>query len=152
VIARWPGVTRPGTTSPWPVSSTDHFPTILEAAGLPALPDQHRDGVSFVPAMKNPSADNPERPLFWHYPHWGNQGGTPGAAVRLGDWKLIKWFWGKPPELFNLADDPGEQHNLAGKQPQKLAQLTGLLERFHRDTGALMPAENPQHRKPFDKW
>jgi len=152
VIARLPGVTKPGTTSAWPVTSTDHFPTILEAAGLPALPDQHKDGVSFVPALKSATATNPGRPIFWHYPHWGNQGGTPGAAVRLGDWKLIEWAWGKDPELFNLSKDPGEKNNLARKNPEKLKELTGLIDTFHIDTKALMPGKNPKPKLPFKKW
>jgi arylsulfatase A-like enzyme len=107
LIVRLPGVTKPGSTTPWIVTSTDYFPTILAAAGLPPLPNQHRDGRSFLPALQKPSATNFDRPVFWHYPHWGNQGGTPGSAVRLGDWNLIRWAWGKTPELFNLADDPG---------------------------------------------
>lgn len=152
VIVRWPGVTKPGSTSTWPVTSTDHFPSILEAAGLPVLPDQHRDGVSFVPALRDSSATNPTRPLFWHYPHWGNQGGTPGSAVRLGDWKLIDWSWGKDPELFNLAEDPGEQHNLAEDDPDKLAELMRKLDALRADTKAIMPTRNPSLKEPFRKW
>ena len=94
----------------------------------------------------------PERPLFWHYPHWGNQGDTPGAAVRLGDFKLIEWYWGKNPELFNLADDPSEQQNLAEDHPDKVAELTMLLKSFRRDTQAVMPGINPNPESPFTKW
>jgi arylsulfatase A-like enzyme len=152
VIVRWPGVTKAGTTSAWPVTSTDHFPTILEAAGLPLLPAQHRDGSSFAPALKDPAAQPPDRPLFWHYPHWGNQGGTPGAAVRRGEWKLIEWYWGKEAELFNLTNDPGEQHNLARANPAKVAELKDLLRNFRADTEALMPTTNPAAKSPFNKW
>jgi len=147
-----PGVTTPGSSSAWPVTSTDYFPTILEAAGLPLLPAQHRDGVSFLPAVEDLAATPEDRPLFWHYPHWGNQGGTPGAAVRLGNWKLIDWYWGKDQELFNLADDPGEQTNLAAKHPEKAVELRGLLDTFRGDTAAVMPAKNPHFTQPFDAW
>lgn len=152
VIVRMPGVTTPGSSSGWLVTSTDYFPTILEAAGLPLLPAQHCDGVSFVAALKGSAPERSDRPLFWHYPHWGNQGGIPGAAVRQGDWKLIEWYWGKEPELFNLADDPGEQSNLAGSQPEKLRELKTLLDRFCTDTAAIMPAVNPDPQQPFEKW
>ena len=63
--------------------------------------------------------------------------------MRLGDWKLIEWYWGKEPELFNLADDPGEQTNLATRHPDKAAELQGLLDDFRADTAAIMPAVNP---------
>ena len=152
LLVRLPGVTTPGSSSAWPVTSTDSFPTILAAAGLPLLPAQHRDGVSFLPAVEDPAATPGDRPLFWHYPHWGNQGGTPGAAVRLGDWKLIDWYWGKDQELFHLADDPGEQINLAAKHPEKAVELRGLLDTFRGDTAAVMPARNPDPRQPFDTW
>lgn len=151
-IVRWPGITPGDAATSWPVTSTDIYPTILEAANLPLLPQQHMDGQSFFTAMKNPSQTNPERTLFWHYPHWGNQGGTPGAAVRRGDWKLIQSFWGKPPELFHLGTDPGEQENLAEKNPEMLTELQKRLAELQADTKALMPHPNPEATEPFDNW
>jgi arylsulfatase A-like enzyme len=152
VIVRWPGASPGGSTSSWPVISTDFFPTILDAAGLPAMPEQHMDGASFVPALKNPPATRPERALYWHFPHWGNQGGIPGSAVRLGDWKYIEWAWHKPAELFHLGKDPGERHNVAEDQPEVVAKLKKILAGFHSDTKALMPIPNPNARQPFEKW
>jgi arylsulfatase A-like enzyme len=70
------------------------------------MPEQHIDGVSFVDVLKNPSSKHERAPLFWHYPHWGNQGGIPSSAIRDGDWKLIVFYFKKEPELYNLADDP----------------------------------------------
>ena len=152
VLVRWPGVTKPGSTSAWPITSTDHFPTILDAAGLPAEPEQHCDGVSYTAALTDAAATNEARPLFWHYPHWGNQGGTPGAAVRLGDYKLIEWYWGKEAELFDLRNDPGEMDNIASQQPAKVGELQQLLEEFRRETQAVMPGINPSPQTPFTKW
>ncbi len=151
-IVRWPGGAAKGAASPWMVTSTDVFPTILEAAGLPMLPDQHKDGASFLAALKNPAATHDERPLYWHFPHWGNQGGTPGAAVRLGDWKLIDWFWGKPAELFHLGQDAGERSNVANEHPEVVAKLRNVLDQFHQETQAIMPATNPNPKLPFEKW
>lgn len=152
VIVRWPGVTPKAATSSWLVTSTDFFPTILDAAGLPMLPSQHQDGRSFVAALKKPAATNSERTLFWHYPHWDNQGGIPGAAIRRGNWKLIQWFWRKSPELFHLGDDPGEHQNLAENNPEILADLQKVLAGFQADTKALMPDPNPNPKQPFDNW
>jgi arylsulfatase A-like enzyme len=72
--------------------------------------------------------------------------------VRRGDWKLIQWFWGKPPELFHLGRDPGERENLAEKHPEVLADLQKTLKQYQADTKALMPHPNPDAKMPFDKW
>jgi arylsulfatase A-like enzyme len=151
-IVRWPGVTPKAAATSWAVNSTDIYPTILDAAALPPLPDQHKDGQSFLAALRDPARTNPDRALFWHYPHWGNQGGTPGAAVRRGDWKLIEWFHGKRPELFHLGKDPGERMNVADQHPKVLAALRKAISAFQADTKALMPHPNPDAGKPFNKW
>ena len=75
-----PGIARPGTLCNTPVTGADFYPTILELAGLPARPKQHEDGVSLVPLLKGGSIST--RPLFWHYPHYGNQGGEPSSIIR----------------------------------------------------------------------
>ena len=152
VIVRWPGVAPSGTTSPWFVTGTDFYPTTLEAAGLDLLPDQHMDALSFAPALKNPEAEMPDRDLYWHFPHWGNQGGYPGAAIRRGDWKYIHYFWGKAPELFHLGDDPGERNNLAMQHPDIALELHNALHELHRETDAIMPTLNPEAPLDFKRW
>ena len=69
-----------------------------------AAPEQHLDGVSLVPLLKG--GEIRQRTLFWHYPHYGNQGGAPCGFVRDGDWKLIEWYEDGRRELYNLRDDP----------------------------------------------
>ncbi|MCH7224908.1 sulfatase [Haloferula sp. A504] len=152
LIVRWPGKGKAGATCDAPVISTDFYPTILEACGLDPLPEQHVDGTSFAKLLKNPEAGHDRAPLFWHYPHWGNQGGIPSSAIRDGDWKLIDFYWKKSPELYHLADDPGERTNLADKHPEKLAELQAKLEAFRKDTDALPPSVNPDAKPGFDKW
>ncbi len=154
LLVRWPGVTKPGSTCHTPLISTDFFPTILEATGLPALPKQHLDGTSFASLLKDPSADlKTDRALYWDYPHWGNQGGTPGAALREGDWKLIAFDYLKGSELYNLADDPGEQHNLAEKEPERLKAMQAKLEALRTSTGAFRTSPNPDFDPTkFQKW
>jgi arylsulfatase A-like enzyme len=65
------------------VIGTDFYPTILQLAGLPLRPQQHVDGVSLVPLLEG--GQLAARPLFWHYPHYGNQGGEPSSIIRDGD-------------------------------------------------------------------
>ncbi|MFI4862271.1 MAG: sulfatase [Phycisphaerales bacterium JB063] len=144
-IVRWPGHTQAGDTSAYPILSTDFYPTLLAMCGLDPLPQQHVDGINLAPSM-NPyrSSQGPARPLFWHYPHYGNQGGSPGSAVRAGDWKLIRFYEpGKNAELYNLRDDIGEQHNLAESNPDKLAELNALLDAYLEETDAKLPVGNP---------
>ncbi len=143
LIVRWPGVTRRGSTCRAPMISTDYYPTFLEMAGLPLRPQQHVDGVSLVPLLKGGA--QPERPLFWHYPHYSNQGGGPGGAVRVGDYKLIEWFEDMRVELFNLKDDPGEHHDLAAAIPEKAAALRQQLHQWRESVGAAMPTPNPDY-------
>ena len=143
MIVSAPGV-KPGSVCVTPVISTDFYPTLLELAGLPPMPAQHCDGVSFAPLLKGGTAV-PERPLFWHYPHYSNQGGGPSGAVRLGDFKLVEWFEDMRVELFNLKNDLGEQHDLANELPGKTAELKKLLHGWRAQVGAVMPLPNPKH-------
>ena len=142
VMVKWPGVVKPGSVCDTPVISTDFYPTMLEMAGLPPKPEQHVDGVSWVPLLKGRTLD--PRPLFWHYPHYGNQGGTPGAAIREGDWKLIQFFEpGKDVELYNLKDDIGEKNNLAKQMPQKARELHRKLRQWQFEVDAKFPTPTP---------
>ncbi len=152
LIVRWPKVVKPDTTCDVPVISTDFYPTLLAACGLPARPDQHLDGTSFLDLLRDPTAKHDRPSLFWHYPHWGNQGGIPFSAVRVGDWKLIRFYWKKGTELYNLAEDPGENHDLAKMEPQRVEELETVLDRHLKETDALLPTPNPQAREPFDNW
>ncbi len=142
MIVKWPNVIAPGSVCSHPVTSTDFYPTMLEMAALDARPDQHCDGVSFAPLMRG-DAQREDRPLFWHYPHYGNQGGSPGAAVRVGDYKLIEFFETGKVELYNLVNDPGERHDLVETMPEKTVELRDLLHAWQQETGARFPTPNP---------
>lgn len=150
LLVRWPKVVKPGSTSKVPVISTDLYPTLISACGLDPLPGQHKDGTDLLPLLKGGAQDR--GPLFWHYPHWGNQGGIPSSAVRDGPWKLIRFHWRKGTELYHLEKDPGEKNNLAETQPEKVAELNAKLDAFLKETDALMPEPNPKASAPFDKW
>lgn len=144
LIIRGPGVSTPGTVCDVPMISTDYYPTFLDLAGLPLRPAQHADGVSLAPLLKGGTL--PERPLFWHYPHYSNQGGAPDGAVRLGDYKLIEWYEDMRAELFNLKNDQGEARDLATEQPQTVTALRERLHDWRRSVNADMPTPNPDYR------
>ncbi|PQO42679.1 DUF4976 domain-containing protein [Blastopirellula marina] len=145
MIVRAPGVTKAGLVSEVPVVSTDFFPTILELAGLPLQPKLHADGQSLV-ALLDGEGEQPQRALYWHYPHYHGSTWTPGASIRDGDWKLIEFYEFDQVELYNLASDPGEQHDLSKSQPEKTAQLREKLRAWQKEMNAKMPQPNPQYK------
>jgi len=102
------------------------------------------DGVSLVPLLNGGSIAS--RPLFWHYPHYGNQGGEPSSIIREGDWKLIHYWEDGHNELYQLSADIGEKNDLASSQPKRIADLWAKLEAWLKDTGAKIPQPNPQYQ------
>jgi arylsulfatase A len=144
MMVRWPGVTKPGTTSDVPVISIDFFPTILELAGVRIDPNWSVDGLSLVPLFKGHGPPRRDA-LYWHYPHYSNQGGVPSGAVRAGDYKLIEFYEDGRLELYNLASDVRESRNLAQSDPRRAAELHEKLKRWRTAVGARMPAVNPNH-------
>ena len=143
MLIRAPGVSEPGSAIDAPVTSVDFYPTLLELAGLRKRPDQHVDGASLVPLLRGERFNR--APLYWHYPHYGNQGGAPSAALRAGDWKLIKWYEDSSIEVYNLANDPGERYNLAGLLRERSKSLQQRLEAWLKDVDANMPTKNPKY-------
>lgn len=124
-----------------PTTTPDWYPTFLELAGLPLHPEQHVDGVSIAPLLRGETM--PERPLFWHYPHYGNQGGEPVAAVRRGKYKLLKFFEDNHTELYDLSEDIGESFDLTAKQPALSDELEKLLDDWITQVGGIIPQPNP---------
>lgn len=139
-IVRAPGVTKPGSECTVPVVSMDFFPTILELAGLPLMPNLHADGRSLVPLLKQSDPTRTmHRELYWHYPHYHGSAWAPGAAIRDGDWKLIEFYHYEKVELYHLANDQSERHDLSAQQPQKKAELLKKLHTWQKHMNASMP-------------
>jgi arylsulfatase A-like enzyme len=149
MMIKWPGVVRPGSVCTEPVTSTDFYPTMLQMAGLPLRPEQHIDGVSLVPLLKNKGKLD-RKALYWHYPHYHGSGNRPGGAIRAGDYKLLEWYENGAVELYNLRDDIGEKNDLAKKMPEKAAELRSMLHQWRKQTRAKMPASGP--RNDFAVW
>lgn len=123
-----------------PVTSPDLYSTILEAAGI-TPPAEELDGRSLLPALEGTGAFD-RGPIFWHYPHYSNQGGTPGSSVRDGDFKLIEFFEDDRLELYNLEQDPGESSNLAQTEPALAKNLHSKLVAWRQSVHALIPKKN----------
>jgi arylsulfatase A-like enzyme len=149
MIVRWPGVTDTDDAPDMigtPVTSPDVFPTALDAADAPAPDGQAIDGESLRPLLSG--GDLSREAVFWHYPHYGNQGGTPSAAVRTEDWKLIEFFEDDHAELYHLAEDVREAHDLSEHRPERTAALRERLHEWQDAVGARFPEANPD----FEPW
>ncbi|NIA20990.1 MAG: sulfatase-like hydrolase/transferase [Anaerolineaceae bacterium] len=145
-MARWPGRVAPGSRCSVPVTSTDFYPTFLEACGAPLLPEQHCDGLSLMPLLGGGSTLDREA-IFWHYPHYSNQGGSPAASVVCGHWKLIELFENGELELYNLSLDIGEHSNVAAEHPDLVEDLRARLKAWQREIEARIPKPNPDYLK-----
>jgi len=146
LVVRWPGVVPPGTVSSTPVWCLDFYPTLLEAAGQAPDPRQKLDGLSLLPVLKDPAATLPRNAFYWHYPlekpHF--LGGRSAGAIRHGDWKLIELFDTDQRELYHLADDLSERHNLAERMPGRVAELREKLGSWRKEVGAKVPEPMPR--------
>lgn len=146
MIVKWPGVTKPGSQCDVPVISTDFYPTMLEMAGVTKDTGNPADGVSLAPLLRQDGIPKRDA-LFWHYPHYSNQGGRPGAAMRQGDFKIIEWYEDDSVELYNLRDDIGESHNLAVQMPEKARAMKARLDTWLKELNPEMPKPNPDYDK-----
>lgn len=131
-IVRYPGATEAGSVSHEPISSIDLYPTVAAAAG--ASVTHPIDGIDLVPMLQSKPVE--ERPLFWHYPHYSNQGGFPGGAIRKGDFKLVERYEDGRVHLYNLADDIGETMDLAETQPERVKRMRSELHSWYRSVDA----------------
>ncbi|MGE5194464.1 MAG: sulfatase [Deltaproteobacteria bacterium] len=141
LIIKWPGTTRPESVCDVPACSIDLVPTIMEILNLAPAPAPI-DGMSLTPLLRQ-SGVLEERALFWHYPHYSNQGGRPGGAVRDGDDKLVEFYETGRLELFDLRNDPGESTNLIDRFPEKAERLATRLREWRQSVGASEMRPNP---------
>ena len=140
---RYPKQIKAGSKSDTPVTGADLYPTLLDLCDLPLRPQQHLDGVSLKPIFEGGSIQ--ERPLYWHYPHYGNQGGEPHAVIREGNWKLIHYYEDGHDELYDLANDIGEKSDLSRTLPQKTKTLWTKLDSWLDQVGAKRPQADPRY-------
>jgi arylsulfatase A-like enzyme len=122
-----------------PVNNIDWIPTLMELAGAPV--PSGLDGISFADGLTGGTI--PERKLFWHFPHYTNQGGRPSGAVRDGNWLLVELYDEKRTELYDLSTDICEHHDLAGQHPDRVASMKAALDGWRRENDVQYNTPNP---------
>jgi arylsulfatase A-like enzyme len=154
LLVRWPGKVRAGSTSDVPVTTLDIAATLLDAAGCKPPAGHLLDGESLRPVLARSGAPA-GRDLVWHYPHYSTPGSRPAAALLAGDGptpgmeKLVSHFEDGRLELFDLASDPGERHNLAAERPERAKALYERLIAWRAQVDAALPSPNPTPVDPY---
>ena len=141
LIVRIPHMENAGNRCDSMVISTDYYPTILEMTGSSLHPEQHLDGISFFPLLKNEKR-NYRDAIYWHYPHYSNQGGRPSGAIRMGSYKLLQFYDTGELELYDLSKDLSEKENLKDSEPELTERLLNKLENWRTSVNADMPIKN----------
>lgn len=148
LIIRYPSLLTAGAVISEPVIHTDLYPTLLDLAGLPLMPRQHRDGRSLKPLLQQGGSLG-SRYLFWYFPHYsGGLGGRPSAAIREGRYKLIRFFEDNRTELYDIDQDIGEQHDQSTTLPSVRKTLEKKLNKWMRKTKVKLPYPNPYYQQP----
>lgn len=162
LIVRWPGVIRPGSQSDVPAGGLDLYPTFLDIADASCPRNYTLDGQSLLAVLKGDDANNwNHRALYWHFPAYcaspdgpsvRDWRSTPQSAIRSGGYKLIEFFHDGHMELYNLAEDLAESHNLVREIPGRAEELHEKLVRWREETGAAVPyrKKGPNTGFPFD--
>jgi len=131
-IIRYPGVTEPGSVSEEMICSIDLLPTVAAAAGIEI--DHLIDGIDLAPALRGGKLDR--QSLYWHYPHYSNQGGIPGGAIREGNYKLFERYEDGRVHLYDLKNDIGEQNDLAAEKPELVQEMRKRLHQWYKEVDA----------------
>lgn len=147
LLIRAPGVAANGQKTDAVAWSADLYPSIAALCEVKIPAAQKPDGQSLVPILKGGAFKKP-RTLFWHYPHYGNQGGGPASCILSGDWKLIYWYDKQQFELFNIKRDLGESTNLVSQEKEKFQSLKKELDHWLQKNGAKFPQLNPNFVMP----
>jgi arylsulfatase A len=135
-IIRWPGRVKPGTVCDEPVNGTDILPTLCAMAGGKVPVDRPIDGTGILPVFEGKRLKR-KVPLYWRYDRALSKPFI--VAMRQGDWKILADKEMTRFELYNLREDMAEKHNLADKQPRRLAAMKKTLAKLHAEVDAEGP-------------
>ena len=102
------------------------------------------DGCSLLPKLTGEKGK--ARPLYWHYPHYHGSTWKPGASIRDGDWKLIKFYDQEKVELYNLKKNPSEKKDMAKNNSAKAKELENKLIAWQKNMKAKLPKPNPDYK------
>ena len=136
------------TTDDAPVSSIDFYPTLLDLAGIRKPKKGTFDGISLAPLLSGQGYLE-ERDLFWHYPHYSNQGGFPGGAIRRGDYKLVERYEDGRLHLYDLSTDLGEKVDLKANHPELVASMKESLHNWYLEVDAQFLRAKADGPKPW---
>ena len=100
------------------------------------------DGVDLM-QMLTPKKELSGRKLYWHYPHYSNQGGKPSSAIRDGNYKLIYYYEDDQLELYDLQQDSGEKNNIISTKKALAEKMKLDLFRWLHATNSSFPKKNP---------
>ncbi|MEJ7780269.1 MAG: sulfatase [Daejeonella sp.] len=145
-IFSWRGKIKSGSVSDVPIIGTDLFPTLAALGRAPITKAQNIDGVNILPLLTGSGKLN-RKALFWHYPHYHPEGGTPHSAIRQGDWKLIYSYETGSKELYNLKNDIGETNNMVLKESALAAVMYERLVKWKKKVSAQDPRPNPDYNE-----
>jgi len=135
----WLGISN--KTSDFPVIHTDFYPTLLDLSNISLYPKQHIDGISLKSIIEGKKI-NIERPLYWHYPHYGNQGGEPSSIIQQNGWKLIHYWEDNREELYKLPSIEKDELNVISEHPELAKKLSNQLLTWLKEVNAKYPKKD----------
>ena len=145
-IVRWPGHITEDAVCNTPISTLDIYPTLLEISQTKSGKEHILDGQSILPLLEGKTIE--ERPIFIDFAHHVHHLSASSSSVRLGDFKLLRFYWAGENaashyyELFDLKHNPSESINLAAYMPEKVKELDALISQHLEETEMLMPIRN----------
>lgn len=134
-----------------PIISMDYYPTLTDLAGITTkkIKSQTIDGKSLLPLMQGKATER--EAVYWHYPHYHQEGGVPYSSVRMGDWKLIENFETETFELYDLKNDISESENLIDANPEIVAELKNKLIDWRANVNAQYASPNENFNKAKER-
>ncbi|TVP43689.1 MAG: DUF4976 domain-containing protein [Mongoliibacter sp.] len=152
LLISWKNQIPAGKTNSSPVISNDFYPTLVDLAGFSnSFPGNgEMDGMSLKPFLMDPEAELEREALYWHYPHYGNQGGNPGSVIQEDGWKLIYFYEDDRIELYHLEKDLGERNDLAKSEREKAEYLEKKLKTWLKNTEARFPEKKDLSLRSFN--
>jgi arylsulfatase A-like enzyme len=140
LLVRWPGRIKAGSTSDYVGYFPDVMPTLAELAGATQSMPKATDGLSFVPALLGKAAEQPQH----EYLYWEADGAMQNIveqAVRWGHWKAVKNRPNAAFELYDLATDEAEAHNVAAEHPDVMQRIEAICRAAHTPERVFQPAQ-----------
>ena len=113
---------------------------------MPLIPEQHVDGISLKPLLEGNNL-NMKRPLYWHYPHYGNQGGEPTSIIQQDELKLIHYWEDGHEELYKLPSTEHDSLNVISRHPEIAKNLSDKLMLWLKEVNAKFPAKDTEYDK-----